>query len=78
MIEIFRVTERPRDFQKVQIAIGEATDKTAVSGINSSSVCTIEVLDVRLMQCESKFLERYSYEDFFENLKVFTTFATLV
>jgi hypothetical protein len=36
LIEIFRVTERPRDFQKVQIAIGEATDKTVVSGINSS------------------------------------------
>nr|DAY19394.1 MAG TPA: hypothetical protein [Caudoviricetes sp.] len=41
MIEILRVTERPRDFQKVQIAIREATDKTEVSGINSSSVCTI-------------------------------------
>nr|DAX71729.1 MAG TPA: hypothetical protein [Caudoviricetes sp.] len=30
------------------------------------------------MQCESRFLERYSYEDFFKNLKVFITFATLV
>nr|DAN60847.1 MAG TPA: hypothetical protein [Caudoviricetes sp.] len=28
------------------------------------SICAIMVLDVRLMQCESRFLERYSYEDF--------------